>query len=261
MEGLIEIIWECAYKLQLAATKNAEARESADREALASTQPETDAPLNLSSELAKQKVSRYLGIQGNRSAHLKVEPVLHQANEYSNIYKEDLGGRGTSGRKDSTAVHLKNSKKGPVEETKEIARVYAKEAPKAFSKSQRDKLPKPRPHNDEATNPTAPKPPQSFGQHARFADLNLNPPPKDRDHKSLINPQRSGVKSRPAGEQRQRDFTASPRDRISLPYTFTPQQLAAEALRTIRERNTAALGGSDNLSLTIVFLHRGLKRE
>lgn len=47
----------------------------------------------------------------------------------------------------------------------------------------------------------------------------------------------------------------------SEPYIFTPNELAKEVLRIVLERNKKMIGISDNLTLIIVFLHRGLRKS
>lgn len=43
-------------------------------------------------------------------------------------------------------------------------------------------------------------------------------------------------------------------------YLFTPNELTKEVLRLIAERNKKWFGRSDNLTLVIAFLHRGLRK-
>lgn len=50
------------------------------------------------------------------------------------------------------------------------------------------------------------------------------------------------------------------RSLVRTPFQFTAQKLSEEVLKKIKDANLAHIGASDNLSLIIVFLHRGLRR-
>lgn len=66
------------------------------------------------------------------------------------------------------------------------------------------------------------------------------------------------IKSSSSKPKPQTDFDYRPL--VRNPFQFTAQKLSEEVLRKVKDANLAYLGASDNLSLLIVFLHRGLRR-
>lgn len=56
--------------------------------------------------------------------------------------------------------------------------------------------------------------------------------------------------------EKELDFEKS----VNFMYNFTPYQLAKEILKVVQDRNMKKFGRCDNMTLMIVFLHRGLQK-
>jgi hypothetical protein len=168
---------------------------------------------------------------------------------------------------------VQSEKKGSKLEIKDIHKNLFNDFQRASDKGIHHKI-----ENLEKTNKAEPIPKDKNFQTqiSKFSKLhknsdNLNSGPKSKDSKTeqnihtyLKEVQRRTSEQEPATSIQSKlpvKLNIGFRNMINLPFQFTAQQLSDELIKKIKERNMIRIGASDNLSLIIVFMHRGLRRS
>ncbi len=103
-------------------------------------------------------------------------------------------------------------------------------------------------------------------QQKNFDTLGFRNPKESKDEQN-INDYLKEVQ-RKASERNTKSTYVKPKTKpdvdyrllVKIPFQFTAQKLSEEVLKKVKDFNLSHIGASDNLSLLIVFLHRGLHR-
>lgn len=261
-EALTETIWECAYNLQAEITKNnPPVKSAAKTNPVISINPVIQTRLNFSNDDQKPKANKLVSNSFKRSVNIKTDQQQLYAHEKPLLHKLEQFTKFSSNQKETPNLGSKIQKKVSTAEPRETNKNFVKDNSRMINSKAREVSSKHRIQIEEKPNLLSSGQIALMNKPRTLEDLNQDKKTKQQpDADNFDNSKEILNKILPEVKFGQQNETENLRKLIILPYVFTPQQLSEEILKKVRDKNLSTLGCSDNLSLVVVFLHRGLKK-